>query len=674
MTTHRFAVGETVVWQGVRYQIVDGREAGEVQLRDCAKGFTRMASIGQMRIAYARRELRFQVAGESKSTEPSAHTQLALSSRPFSSLSEKTQARTRRQRDYLRRLDDCGVVRFDRRGQIERSVAAVAAELGDSRPPSRSTIYRWRQSQRAAGAAPNVVAPPRFDRCGGRGVGRFPDEVEAEIVRVFDDIYLTPQRLSLVETHAQLEIRINALNRQRLADDQLPVPSLRTLQHRATQLNKFEVESRRHGVQAAKRRFTPALGGLRVSRILERVEVDHTPLNLFIVDDTTYLPLGRPDVTVALDAYSRMVVGMHYGFAGHGADAVLQCLRHAILPKDYLSEKFPDIALDWPAFGLPSTLAVDNGLEFAGGSLAQAAQDLGIDLHFMPARKPQWKGRVERFFRTFAHQFVHRLPGTTFHTIQARGDYDPSQCAIITLSVFDQLCHRWVVDEYLNTVHRALNARPVDVWTRSAAEFPPALVDDPERLDFLLGEHAERTLWHYGIQLFHSERYNSPELQRLFASLGRARVRVRFQRADIGVVWVEDPLHRGWIKVANVQPEYAAGLSLVQHSIISNRQRMDGSRRVDRQAKLASKEALRNEVREALASRQLRTRRAAARTAGVSRTSENAVARLMREVDAAQVETTARDGDQVGATPVVGADDSMPRPTYAIRSAGASAP
>lgn len=48
--------------------------------------------------------------------------------------------------------------------------------------------------------------------------------------------------------------------------------------------------------------------------ILERVEVDHTPLDVIVLNEKTGLADGRPTLTLLLDRYSRMPLGFEIGF------------------------------------------------------------------------------------------------------------------------------------------------------------------------------------------------------------------------------------------------------------------------------------------------------------------------------------------------------------------------
>jgi putative transposase len=457
----------------------------------------------------------------------------------------------------------------------------------------------------------------RCDRRGGKDLGRLGDEAEELMVTVIDEYYLTEQRHSGMEAYCELARRIYQLNEQRSPEEHIKVPSASTWCRRLRRLNAYEVVARREGERTAKKRFRAVTGTVKVSRILERVEMDHTPLNLFVVDSETLLPLGRPDLTVALCRRSRCLLGYWISFTGHGADAVLACLRHVVTPKTDIDSKYPLIKLGWPCFGVPAAIFVDNGLEFVGDDMAAACDELGIDVFYLPARRPQWKGAVERFLKTFNHGLIHTIPGTTFEKITARKDYDPTKHALITLEDLERIIHMWICDVYHNKVHRGLKARPIDVWNRDAAIEPIPVLDDLGRLDFILGEGVERTLFHYGVELHGGQqRFNNKALALVFSACGNVRVRVRFHRSDISKVWVEHPVTKDYFEVPNIDQEYSKGLTLEQHKFVMARAKTDAEQRVDREALFAAKAGIQAEILRLMDSKRIRDRKRGARLAG----------------------------------------------------------
>ncbi len=46
------------------------------------------------------------------------------------------------------------------------------------------------------------------------------------------------------------------------------------------------------------------------------LQVDHTPVDLLVVDETWRKPVGRPWLTLAIDVHSRCITGLHLSFEG----------------------------------------------------------------------------------------------------------------------------------------------------------------------------------------------------------------------------------------------------------------------------------------------------------------------------------------------------------------------
>jgi hypothetical protein len=67
--------------------------------------------------------------------------------------------------------------------------------------------------------------------------------------------------------------------------------------------------------------------------------MDHSPLK--VVAGTDAGPMGQPWLSLLIDYYSRMVVGFCLGFEPPSYAVIMEALRHAILPKSYLKERYP---------------------------------------------------------------------------------------------------------------------------------------------------------------------------------------------------------------------------------------------------------------------------------------------------------------------------------------------
>jgi putative transposase len=88
------------------------------------------------------------------------------------------------------------------------------------------------------------------------------------------------------------------------------------------------------------------------------LQVDHMPVDLILVDPVDREPIGRPWLTVAIDAYSRCIAGFHVSLEAPSATSVGLCLTHVAM------DKAPWLALrgveaEWPISGKPRLLASD---------------------------------------------------------------------------------------------------------------------------------------------------------------------------------------------------------------------------------------------------------------------------------------------------------------------------
>jgi putative transposase len=127
-------------------------------------------------------------------------------------------------------------------------------------------------------------------------------QLVAEIVgEVIDEKYLTQQRLTVAAVYESLVGRIADENLYRDAGDKLPTPSERSIYDVVSQLDEYEVTKARYGKRIADQRCGIYKRGPQPTRPLERVEIDHTRLDLFVIDPVTKMPIGRPTLTLAID-------------------------------------------------------------------------------------------------------------------------------------------------------------------------------------------------------------------------------------------------------------------------------------------------------------------------------------------------------------------------------------
>lgn len=538
-----------------------------------------------------------------------------LVTRDLSTFPEIVQERSRRRLAYVQRLQELGPITFTP-AALKPLIRQVAIELEDPQPPSPTSIYRWYQRYSIGSSIVDLA-----DRWELKGrTSSWPQEVQ-EIVRVaVDTIFLNEQRHWRKEACEAVALKVIQLNASRPPEQRITPPSRSTLYRYMASLEDFEVMKARYGKAFAERRYRMVLGTQTAHRLLERVEIDHTPLDVLVFCDRSKLPLGKPWLTAALDKYSRMIIGFYISFSTPSAHSVLACLTQAILPKDELLKQYPDITTPWPARGLFEVLVCDNGMELHSKALSNACEELSVQLQFCPAKVPEYKGSVERFLKTANHDLIHRLPGTVFSGVKERGEYESETRACITFDTLLYLVTKWTVEIYSQETHRGIGTSPSLMWARGECERVLEFPAEPTQLGTILAHSATRRVFRYGVQL-NCLRYNNPELQLLRQRYGEnSHVDLKHGEDDVGKIHVFDPDQKAYFEVPAINQDYAAGLRLIQHEIICEdlrRQNQDPARVT---ALLIKKQELQDAIDAATYSRRMATRKRRAVVEGIDST------------------------------------------------------
>src|SRR3546814_1235701 len=96
-------------------------------------------------------------------------------------------------------------------------------------------------------------------------------------------------------------------------------------------------------------------GHVEAANPLDRVEIDHTPLDVFARSDEPLCDyVGRPWLTMAIDVCTRCVLGIYIGFEPPSILSVVLCLTHAVLLKNPAEEV--GVPLDWSMHGKPKEI------------------------------------------------------------------------------------------------------------------------------------------------------------------------------------------------------------------------------------------------------------------------------------------------------------------------------
>jgi len=407
-------------------------------------------------------------------------------------------------------------------------IVAAARELGYGPTRVYALLRQYLVDRRLTSLLPQRRGRPI-------GTTRLDAAVEAVIEAAIDDVYLTRQRVRFVELTVEVKRRCVAGG--------LSPPSRKAITARLRARKAGDVLAKREGRKAARDRYAPVKGSLNSDYPLALVQIDHTLVDVIVVDSETRAPIQRPWLTVAIDVNSRCIAGFHLSLEPPSATSVALCLIHAVLPKiNWLAERRVDG--EWPVRGIPERLHLDNAKEFRSEALKRGCEQYGIAIDYRPVRTPHYGGHIERLIGTMMGK-VHLLPGTTFSNIADKGDTDPDKTAAMTIDEVERWLGHAIAGVYHRELHRGIGMPPTEAWRRGIAGHgdilgrgEPAAVADPRRflIDFLPIER--RLVRRDGVRL-HSIAYWSDVLSTWIGE--PAPMIVRYDPRDLSRIYLLGP-------------------------------------------------------------------------------------------------------------------------------------
>jgi putative transposase len=475
------------------------------------------------------------------------------------------------------------------------------------------TIYRWIDAYEREGRL-SALLPNKSP--GGRGKSRLPPETEAIIKATIEDYYLSTQKRSAKKAADEV------IRRCRNAGVLTPHPN--TVRYRIGQLSEETKLKRRVNAKAAREKFAPVKGHFPGADFpLCVVQIDHTELDIILVDDVHRLPVGRPWITLAIDVFSRMVAGFYVSFDPPGALSTGLCIAHAILPKEKWLARY-NITTSWPCWGVMKTIHADNAKEFRGNMLQRACEEHGIELSFRPVATPHYGGHIERLLGTVLKE-IHSLPGTTFSNPRERGEYDSEAKSAMTLFEFEKWLANFIVGVYHQRVHNSLQTSPVKKYEQgifgtkgSPGIGLPARIMDEDRLRLDFMPYVERTIQGYGI-VIDEIHYYSDVLRRFInatdPSDSRRKRRFVFKRdpRDISQIYFYDPELKQYSRIPYRNTSHPP-ISIWELREVSRQLEKEGKENINEQLIFDSYERMRQQeeqaIRETKKARRSRQRRA----------------------------------------------------------------
>lgn len=370
-----------------------------------------------------------------------------------------------------------------------------------------TTIYRMIKKYRETMSPASLL--PKISARGGKGQIRINTAVNDLIKNHFQEILdaklVDIAKLPVKSLQLELKKKCKTLG--------LKPPSWSTVNERLTDFiheNKLEAKKKRKGG-----RHRTMSGGTfpDANWPLDVVQIDHTPLDMIIVDEDRE-PIGRPYLSIAIDVFSRMVVGFSLSFDSPSIFSVGRLIAHCILPKTSFLEQVA-VKAEWDVSGFMGTIHLDNASEFRADSFIPFQEEYLVDFRWRPVATPEYGGHIERLAKTL-NDMIHEEPGSTMGNIIEKAGYDSAGHACYTIDEIEKWLTILITKVYHVKPHSGLKTpqgeeiSPVQkYWTGiigdEKANIPgiglPDQVEDEERLKLFLLPSSSRTVRTDGIEL-----------------------------------------------------------------------------------------------------------------------------------------------------------------------------
>jgi putative transposase len=333
---------------------------------------------------------------------------------------------------------------------------AVRQRLSGENPtgagiPAR-TLRRWIAGYRAAESQFGAGFIGLLPRTGHRGnlTRRLPEAPLRLMNEIIESDYETVRQKSRIASWASL----NEICKR----EGVSTPSYTTFCLAVRNRNRFTQTLKRQGPRAAYQHGpfymeldlkTPRHG----DRPFEICHVDHTQLDIELTDSTGKHTLGRPWMTLMIDAFSRRILAVHVDFEEPSYRSCMMVLRECVRRHNRL----------------PQCLVVDWGPEFCSTYFEALLARYECLKKARPPAKARFGSLVERMFGTTNTQFLHNLLGNTQITRNIRQvtkSVNPKELAVWPLSPFVQQLCRYLYEIYDTNIHPALGESPKDAYDR----------------------------------------------------------------------------------------------------------------------------------------------------------------------------------------------------------------
>lgn len=317
--------------------------------------------------------------------------------------------------------------------------------------PARTLRFwaaRYREAEEVFGDGYIGLLPETQKR--GNRRDRLPDKTRALMMQSIENDFETLKQKSKYACWVALK--------HTCEQQGVTAPSYRAFRRALGKRSQFEQTLKRKGRRAAYK-YEPAYWDLDLTtprhgdRPFEIGHIDHTELDVELRSVTTGQLLGRPWVTLLVDAFSRRTLAAYLTFDPPSYRSCMMVLRDCVRRHARL----------------PQSVVVDGGREFESTYFETLLARYECTKKTRPPAKARFGSVLERIFGTCNTQFIHNLRGNTQITRNVRQvtvSVDPKGMATWTLRELNERLNGYLFDVYDRMDHPALGQSPREAFAR----------------------------------------------------------------------------------------------------------------------------------------------------------------------------------------------------------------
>jgi putative transposase len=443
---------------------------------------------------------------------------------------------------------------------------------GDKYPAGLSTINGWIKKLND-----NLKSQVALLSQGGRGRNsKFCSDIVELAESVIADSILCSEPYTCVEAY---EILKKEALKEGYGEEDLPCAS--TFANWVSDLKYYDVVEAQCGRTVRDFESRQMMKTFECSNILTRVEFDAVHIQIGLLDDETLEYKGSVIVMMAIDVFSRCILGysLHVGQGGETVELTVECMQHAVMPKK--RKNWENIC------GKMSMAVCDAGAAFVSDHFLSFLKHFKINRLTTAVKKTFRKPFIESFFRTLRIQHLRKLPGY-LGSARFKGVFTEKSNlkkeATLTVSEFRESLEDYICDHYHMNSHNGLrnNRTPFDVWNKSVGDakglvcFP----DDKELFTNWGGRVKHPKLHQNRGFTVNTHRYNAPILKDWYSELKGnpmfkekgLEVQVSYSNLNIGHIIAFHPISGEWIFVPNTNQKVYDGMSEFEYKSMLDRE------------------------------------------------------------------------------------------------------